>query len=770
MTHEEIQTPKNAYVSIPKGSQVVIVRDENEGFASQATDEKEIDLLNYWHIFKKHLWIIVGLTLLIGILAMLLAFSLQPIYRSTALLLIEERVAKVISIEDVYGISSSIDKYYQTQLRILKSRDLAEKVVDQLDLVSHPVFNQKTQQRRFSFNWRTLLPSAWLPYPPENQPSTAELKRDGIINAVMGEISIAPVRNSQLVEISFESPDAKLAADIPNTLISIYIESDLEAKLEMTKKAASWLTERIEGLRRNLDKSEQQLQKYMDKENLINIAGIKTIASQQIEQTASYLVSAHQKFSKAQSVYEQLKKVRNTQSIESIPAILNHSLIQNLKQAELEVEKRVSEQSERYGKKHPKILAAKAELRAAKENTKKQIQRVIEGIEKEYELAKTEMETLEQSLKANQRKIRELNNKEYQLRVLEREVEANRQLYDLFLTRSKETNISQDMQKLQSTVGRIVETALAAYTPYKPKKKQIVLIGLALGFLFSTLLAFLLEHIDNTLKDSEDVEQKLGLPLLGTVPKIKVHKKIQIQQPHWVFLNSPKTQFAESIRTIRTGIMLSGIDARQKVLVVTSSLPSEGKTTLALNQAIALGQMEKTLLIEADMRRPNLAKLFGLNPKAPGLSELVARTLTFKECIHHPSQGEKEGIDVIPSGTVPPNPLELLSSQRFKEILDQLLAQDYKYIVIDSPPTIAVSDALVLTKYATEVLYVVKANATPYQVVREGLKRLSKVKEASSVKSIILNQLPTKQSKYYSKYSYYKNYYRSDKYSGYTQS
>jgi len=139
---------------------------------------------------------------------------------------------------------------------------------------------------------------------------------------------------------------------------------------------------------------------------------------------------------------------------------------------------------------------------------------VIDGIEKEYELAKTELETLEQSLKANQSKIIELNKKEYQLRVFEREVEANRQLYDLFLTRSKETNISQDVQKLQSTVGRTVETALAAYTPYKPKKKQIVLIGLALGFLFSTLLAFLLEHIDNTLKDSEDVEQKLGLPLL----------------------------------------------------------------------------------------------------------------------------------------------------------------------------------------------------------------------------------------------------------------
>jgi len=755
------------YVHLPDGSKVIVVRDENEGAATQSAEEDNIDLRVYWHTFTKYKWIIIGLTLVIGSLTALKTLSLPPIYQARTALLIEFEQANVISIEEVYGTSSYQDKFYNSQLKILKYRGLAEKLVDKLNLVSHPAFNWEPPPKGFSYYWHQWLSKvAWLQVsPPEEPQPTAQEKFKAVVETVMANLSVEAEFDSQIINISFDSTYPQLAAIVPNTLAEVYIDNDLEAKLAMTHKATKWLTKRLNGLRQQLREAEQALQRYIESQGLVNVAGVKTIATKQIEETAAELVHARINLTKLENVYRQVQKVGNstTKAFESIPAIFNHPLVQGLKQLELEVEKKVSEMNERYGPKHPSFIAAKAELKVAKEHTNEQIQKAIIRIRKEYELAFANVKALERSLEDNKGTIREINRKESQLGVLEREVEVHRQLYEMFLTRFKETDASQDIQPLQSTVGRIVEHAIAPSDPYKPKTKLIVIISLVFGFIFSTLLAYLLEYLNNTLKDGEEVEQKLGLPLLGSLPKIKIGNKEE-HKPFWMFIKEPKSQFAESVRTIRTGIMLSGLDTPHKVLVVTSSVPGEGKTTLATNQALALGQMAKTLLIDADMRRPSIAKLFKLSSEAPGLSELVARRQTLDECIHHISE-EEGGIDVISSGKVPPNPLELLSSGRFNKVLEHL-AQDYEYIIIDTTPTMLVSDALVLAKHASGVLYIVKANVTPYQVVREGLKRLRQVKVP--VHNIILNHVDTrKPSKYYYYGKYgrsYKGYYGKDGY------
>jgi capsular exopolysaccharide synthesis family protein len=740
------------YVHIPDGSQILIVGDEQEKSATQTdAKEKKFDFRIYWHTINKHKWIILGLTILIGLLTALQTASLPHIYRSTALLLIEFNQGNVISIEEVYGLGSQTQAYYQTQLKILKSRVLAEKLVDRLNLLNSHQAKPTVQQSGSSW-----LPGVWSPPEKASSSPTAEDRRNAIVEAVMEGLSVKAVRNSQLVAISFESTNPKLAAQVPNALADIYIENDLDAKMAMTNKAAEWLTKRVEGLRKKLSQSEKTLQQYIESHGLVNVAGVKTLATKQIEETAATLVEAHLQLAKVENVYKQVQNLRGKSSstYESIPAIVNHPLIQNLKQAEMEAARKISELRGRYGKKHQKMVAAQAELDATRKHIATQIQRAIDRITKEYELAQANVKTLEGILETNKKKIQAINRKEYELSVLEREVEINRQLYDLFLTRFKETDASQDVQALQSTVGRVVEPAIVATIPYKPQKKRIVIISLILGLIFSTLLAFFLEYLDNTLKNSEDVEQKLGLPLLSALPKLKIPKTDK-KKAMWMFLKEPKSQFSESVRTARTGIMLSSLDTQHKVLIVTSSVPNEGKTTFAINQAFALGQMAKTLLIDADMRRPSIAKSLGLSDKAPGLSDLVAGTHHLDECIDQ--IGEDGGnVDIIPSGVVPPNPLDLLSSERFGEILKEL-SQKYGYIVIDSAPTMAVSDALVLAKHGSGVLYVVKANATPYQVVREGLKRLRQVK--APVYHIVLNQLDiNKPSKYY--YGYYgKNYY-----------
>jgi capsular exopolysaccharide synthesis family protein len=290
--------------------------------------------------------------------------------------------------------------------------------------------------------------------------------------------------------------------------------------------------------------------------------------------------------------------------------------------------------------------------------------------------------------------------------------------------------------------------------PYKPQKKRIIAISLVLGFLFATMLAFLLEYLNNTLKSGDDVEHKLKVPFLGVLPKIKIPRK-ERHKAHLMFIHDQKSAFAEAVRTTRTGIMLSGAEGAHQILVVTSSLMGEGKTTVSVNQACALGQMAKTLLIDADMRRPSLTQVFGLENKTTGLAELVSKTATFPECVYFI---EEANIDVIPSGAIPPNPLELLSSQRFRDILSKLNEQ-YDYIVIDSAPVHAVSDALVLSKYASGLIYVVKADSTPYTVVLDDLKRLRQIN--TPLLGVVLNQLDMRRlSQYYGgKYSYQDRYY-----------
>jgi capsular exopolysaccharide synthesis family protein len=745
-------------LTISEGSRVFIIPSEKElanEYADVAKEQPEIDLLAYWQIFKKNRAKILGLTLLIGLLTTLVSFLSQPIYQSTTRLLIEFDKVNVISIEEISASNLLTQEYLYTQLEIIKSRILAAKVVDRLNLLSHPAFDFAKQPQGFSIDWYQWLPSDML---PPKKPITDEDIHRAIVNAVMGGLSINFVPQTRIVEISFDYPDAGLAAKIPNTLADVYIESDLESKLAMTNKAASWLTERLDGLRQQLRNAEKKLQDYMEHQNIIDVAGIKSVAVKELEETATNLFKARLQLADTKRVYRQVRtfQTETSDNFESIPAILNNSLVQNLKQAELLANRKVYELKERYGEKHPDIIAAKAELDVAIANKATQIKLTIEGIRKEYEMAAAKVKSLEGALKAKKAKIQVLNRQAFQLRILEREVEVNRQLYDLFLTRFKETNASQDIQALQSTIARIIEQALVAPWPYKPNKERTVIVGLVLGFFLSILLAFFIEYLDNTIKNSEEVEQKLGLPLLGILPKIKVGKKEE--EPDWLFLKKPKSQFSESVRSICTGIMLSAIDNPQKLLIVTSSVPSEGKTTLSISQAFALGQMEKTLLIDADMRRPSIAHKLGwsTNPPAPGLSELVAGRRTLEECIHHVA--EKVNVDIIPCGEIPPNPLELLSSERFKKLLEQL-SQKYKYIVIDSAPIMLVSDTLVVAKFATEVIYVVRANATPCKVVLDGLKRLRQVEVP--VRNIVLNFVDTKKTSnyYYHKYGYQKGYY-----------
>jgi capsular exopolysaccharide synthesis family protein len=532
--------------------------------------------------------------------------------------------------------------------------------------------------------------------------------------------------------------------------------------MAMTQKASEWLRERMGELRGKVDAAEKALQEYRDRERIVDAKGLALSgASRQLEELTRSLVEARQKRAEAEAAYsmvQQIKTGRAQVSYDSVPAVLRHPLVQKMKEQEAEADRRLSDAAKRYGPEHPRMVQAKAELEAAKESTRKQVEIVIAGLAKEYEAARANENAVERALGQSKADIQGINRKEFQLGVLEREVQQNRNLYDMFVNRLKETSAAGD---LQSTVARVVDPATVPSNAFAPNKQQIVGIAAVVTLIIAAMLALLLDRLTNTLNSTNDVESRLGVPALGVLQKIKGFVKKGFVS-ELAFFNDTQSTFSEAVRTVRTSVLMSALDDAHKVVVITSSVPEEGKTTLSFNLACALGQVKKVLLVDGDLRRPKIGKLVARDSKAPGLADLVAGQAQVSQCVFF---DERAGIHILPAGTVPPNPLELLSSKRFHDVLTKL-KDAFDIVVIDSAPLQLVSDAQVLSQFASAVIYVVKADATPYQVAQNGIRKLRRVN--APILGVVLNQLDLeKAEKYYGEYSGYKSYkgYRKHGYS-----
>jgi len=477
--------------------------------------EDTLDLVEYWRAISKRRWSILGLTLLVSILALLIANNMRPVYRSTATILIEQGKNKVVSIEEVYSQGLIQREYYQTQVEILKSDELARKVIRKLNLTTHADFDVRQTPPTF-FN--RLMGSAVAD--PTQVSEEEVLKR--AVNRFRRGLQVALVRNSQLVVISFSSFDQELAAKVPNALAETFIESDLESRMAMTQKASEWLRERMGELRAKVDASEKALQDYRDRERIVDVKGVALSgASKQLETLTGSLVEARQKRAEAEAALALVGQIRSGRlraGYDSVPAVLRSPVVQQMKYAEAEAEKRLNDASKRYGPEHPKMIQAKAELEAARENTRRQVDIVVDGLTKELDQARANEAAVERALAQSKSDIQGLNRKEFHLGVLEREVQQNRNLYDMFVNRLKETNATGD---LQTTIARVVDPAVVPAGPYAPDKKQIVMIAAIATLIVAALLALLLDRLANAINSTSDVEGRLGVPALGVLQKIK---------------------------------------------------------------------------------------------------------------------------------------------------------------------------------------------------------------------------------------------------------
>lgn len=715
--------------------------------------------MRYWRAINRNKWRILLLVAAVGVLAVLVAQSLPQVFRGTATVLIEANKQKIVSIEEVYNMAAGMNReYYQTQFEILKSRELAAELVKRLKLVDHPVYDPRQQPKPF---WHAWLPEGFVDSGP---PPTAEAVEQRVIRRVQGDLAVQLVRNSQLVRISFDSTDRTLAAQVPNALADIYIDADMAARLGMTQRAMNFINTQVAELRKKLRESEDALQAFRDRERIIDTKGLsQSGASRQLEDLNRQLLDARAKRQEAEAVFAQvgavLKGGSASAALESLPAMQRHPLVLRFREQETEAEKKRDEAAQRYGSEHPRMIAAESELKSARESLRRQLTAVSQTISRELDVARANEQSFERALATAKSDIANFNRKEFALSSLERDVANNRQLYEMFIQRLKETNISEGMQ---TAIARVVDPAVVPQLPAGPNKRLIVGLALLGALLAGLSLALLLERLDNTVKTSREVEQKLGLPTLGSVQLTRSKRNQAMER---LFLDEPQTSFAEAIRTIRSAVMLSALDSPKKIVLVTSSVPEEGKTTVAANLAMSLGQVKKTLLVDADMRRPKIGRILGgKSTSHAGLSGLCTDEAAPRDVLQ---QIPDTNVWVLPSGKVPPNPQELLASNRFEDVLAKLAAE-FDIIVIDTPPVQLVSDAMVLSRLATEVIYVVKADETPYPLARQGIRKLQRV--GAPLIGVVLNQLDVlKADRYYGEYSGYGRRYYNKKYGyGYT--
>ena len=732
------------------------------------TNNQAHEIVRYWRAVNRHRIGIVLLAVAVAALAAVYAWSLPPIYRGTATLLLDPVKKKSVSNEEVYDVMVSTPRdYYLTQIEIMKSRDYAERLVRVLKLTTHPDYDPR--QRVAEKSWWALLLERITPTAsdsaksaPASTSATENEIREGVVDKVMGGISIVSARNTQLVKVSFDSHDPLLAERVPNALSMIYIVADLESRSGSTRQSMSFLSEQADKLKTQLAESERELQQFRESQKIVVTKGLSlTDATRRLEGLTASLEDARKKRSEAEQLYNQVTAAAKGQSpaaLETLPVLQKDATLQRLKEVEAEAERKASEASKRYGPEHPRIVSVQSDLKIAREAVRRQIGTAAESVAKEFEIAKANEAAIAQAQSRATVEAQVFNRAEFPLTRLERNVESNRRLYEAFVQKANETRIGD----IQQPIARIVDLARTPAYPTGPDRRRIVLLAV-LGALFAGVaIALFLTLLDKGIKTGLDLESRLEVKTVGVLPRMKSTLGAPLDR---MVVDDNSNTFSEGIRTIRSDVQLSTLDSPHKTVLVTSTIPGEGKTTVACNLAFAFSQVKKTLLIEADMRRPKVARALGLDTH-PGLSEFVSGDMGIEQCVRQPADGSS--LYVLQSGKVPLNPLEMLSSHRFADAMESLKAM-FEVIVIDSPPIELVSDSMVLSRFANAVLFVVKADHTPYPLARQSLIRLRRV--GAPVLGAVLNYFDVEKAhRYYGDYSsfgndyYYRNYgYQQDR-------
>jgi succinoglycan biosynthesis transport protein ExoP len=714
--------------------------------------EEEVHLRDYLRVILKRRWMIATVFLVLVTTVIISNLNMDPVYQATTQILIDKENPNVVNIEEVVGINAADRDYYQTQYEILKSKSLALKVIKDLDLKNSPEFAPKNG----GFSLMRVLSSVleWIKgitssaENPADRNFNPDHEYNQIIKAYLERLDISPIRNSRLVDVSFEGGDPAIIARIANTHAKLYTESGLERKYSASEDAVAWLNLRIKEEAEILKEKETDIQEFREKEGLaaVDFEERQGIIIQSLNDLNAALIQSTTERLKKGNLFAELTRLsQQPEMIESMPAIVSNQVIQELKSQYVELTGEYYNLSNKYGKEHPKMVRLSAAMKGINEKIAQEVKKTLQSVETEYRVALAEEESIQKAMEEKKREALALNAKQIGYNSLKRDMETSRSLYESLLKRVKEAGLTEG---LEATNIMVVDPARIPDHPVKPKKARNVLLAIIVGLTLGVGMAFFFEYLDNTINTPDELERYFKVPFLGVVSKFKVDTASEEIIVH----SNPKSNVAEDFRTIRTNLLFSSPDVKKKHILITSPLPGDGKTLQAANIAVSFAQMgKKILLLDGDMRKPRLHEIFNLE-RSPGLSEYLAG----KES--RPQPTGITGLEVFTSGMTCPNPAELLGSKRMKELLESERAKnDFDMVIIDSPPILSVADAAILSAVTDGVVLIVNAGSTPRPAIQRAIQQLSDV-EAKLI-GCVLNDMDFEKESYYYSYYRYKKYY-----------
>lgn len=661
-------------------------------------------IVDYWRLVVRERRRLLVPVLVMALLGFVIGLRTTPVYEATSTVMFESTKGPV-SIQEVGGgianvpLEAGVSEFLQTS-------DVALRVIRSLNLTARPEFVS------VSGGWRQMVPDAVMGWFSKGPP-VSDLEQQALAH-FHKNLKITRTHQSPLVQIAFQSEDPKLAAAIVNELPAAFIRADMDARYAATREADQWLNDRLAQLKAALDRSEKALADYRNEHGIV-ARGSDEASERQISFLNQRLVDARVRLAAAEEAQKQAAS-QNEAEVMGAPGIANNPGVARARQAQSMAQARMAEVRSQLGEAHPQYQRAHSELQQAQADLKAQITTAKREIAGELAAARANQQQLLDSLQKARQALKDLDGKEIAARQMEQEVETNRQLYQTFLARVKEVTAAGDFQR---PAARLVDAAQVPGSPVKPKKLLMALMGGVLGLLVGFFVIVLLDQIRNTLRRTDDVEAKLGRPLLSAIPKLEgasAHKAARMQTM------MPDSLFAESIRTLTTAVTLAGLEQNMNVIAVSSALDGEGKTSVACNLATALSTTRRVLLIDCDLRRPAVSSSLGLSNGVPGLVHLLLRRASLDECIKTISGSD---LKVIGAGRSVGNALDLIMSARFDELLAEL-QQKFETIIIDCPPVQLVSDALILGKHASSMIFVSRSDNTSLQVIRRALHRVDK--------------------------------------------
>jgi len=717
--------------------------------------ESEVHILDRLAVIYRYRRVATAVFVLATAAILIQNYSAVNLFRAQARLLIEDERSIAVPGVSADNYYEDPELYYKTQYRILKGRDLTRRVVRKLSVAALPEFNGTARPpvtplsllRRLESRVATLVRPA-ADDAPAARPRAETASESSLVDAFISRVDVEPVPGSKLVDVLFDSTDPEFAQAAANTLVDEYVDQNLEVKLQSTQNMIEWLDRELEKQQRKVEESERGLADYRERKNAMSLDEKQNLVVVRLNKLNDDVMMARTRRAQKQAVYDQLRSIGPGEPADAIQVIATNPDVSLAKGKMLAMQSEKARIAERYGDKHPNMVKALADLAEAQRQYEAAVSRAAQALKNDYETAVLEEQAFARGLDSAKSAAQDLSRKSVDYNVMERDAKTNREIYSALLTRERELRVSSNSRKNNV---RVIDHAEAPGGPIAANGRRTWLLAIGIGMALAIGVACGLDYMNDTVKTPEDITRRLRLPFLGLVPSVRgdAHPVLASSQvPH---------DFGESFRALRTSLTSKYPAEGTKTVVVTSAQPLEGKTTTAANMAMALAfGGARVLLIDADMRRPGLHRPLQLGNER-GLSQVLVGQARVRDVIQRTSD---PNLVVITAGSPPPNPSELLASERMKALLTNLTHGPFDWILIDTPPVLAVTDAVVLAPSVSGVTFVIGAEMTRRRLAERAVETIMQSRPRYA--AVELNKVDVARNKYYYSRYYghqYKNYY-----------